>query len=99
MRNRACGIFENDEENWKTGLLFLDLSWRERKADEIIRLKELCTHMDCERTYLCWETETRAAVFCSEAINELLKEGKPRLISIDMYMYPNSAIRIGRLVE
>ena len=53
MRNRACGIFENDEENWKTGLLFLDLSWRERKADEIIRLKELCTHMDCERTYLC----------------------------------------------
>ena len=83
----------------KTSLLFLDLSWRERKAEEIIRLKELCAHMDCERTCLCWETETRATVFCSEAINELLKEGKPRLISIDMYMYPNSAIRIGRLVE
>lgn len=32
-----------------------------------------------------------------QAINELLKEGKPRLISI--YMYPNSAIRIGRLVK
>lgn len=53
MRNRACCIFENDEENWKTSLLFLDLSWRERKADEIIRLKELCAHMDCERTCLC----------------------------------------------
>lgn len=34
-----------------------------------------------------------------QAINELLKEGKPRLISIYMYMYPNSAIRIGRLVK
>ena len=53
MRNRACCIFENDEENWKTSLLFLDLSWRERKADEIIRLKELCAHMDRERTCLC----------------------------------------------
>lgn len=45
---------------------------------------------------LIWIVSAHVSV---EAINELLKEGKPRLISIYMYMYPNSAIRIGRLVK
>ena len=53
--------------------------------DEIIRLKELCSHMDIIVRRLII-----SHCFCDEAVREQLNEDKPRLFSV--YMYSNSAI-------
>ena len=55
-------------------------------ANEIIRLKKLCTHV--------------VTVFCNEALNENWKENELRLISLQIYS--SSAItetESGRLTE
>lgn len=51
--------------------------------DEIIRLKELCSHMDIIVKRLIRS-------FCDEAVREHLNEDKPLLFSV--YMYSNRAI-------